>query len=83
MPIIIYGTRMSLNHKNSQAFGISDKVWLDDRFTPSGLIIKTVDTRYERMYTVQWSDGDIDDYYDFQITKIRPERDLTLINIDE
>jgi hypothetical protein len=74
---------MSLNSKNTQHFAIGDKVWLDDRPTPSGRVIKTIDTRYERLYMIQWSDGDTDEYYDFQITKDRPEKDLTLINIDD
>jgi len=74
---------MSLNHKLNQPFSIGDKVWLHDRCSPSGMIVKTVDTRYERMYMVEWNDGDCDEYYDFQLTKDRPEKDLTLINIDD
>lgn len=74
---------MSLNHKLNTQFGIGDKVWLVDRCTPSGFIIKTVDTRYERTYMVEWHDGDCDEYYDFQLTKERPEKDLTLINLDD
>jgi hypothetical protein len=74
---------MSLNSKLTPKFAIGDVVWRCNRYHPCGEVIKTVESRYEKFYVVQWTTGETEEYYDYQITKERPEKDLLVASDNE